>query len=404
MASAWVERAQNGDEEAIAHLLNTALRPYHLHTTATVQDGNLSLVIKGNPTPPQSTLLPLLYRGLLKLRLTTLRTVSIAMHEAEGEVAVWTATAPGTRRGLLKGLAEYGDAGAIAQILTGALVHKRVAVQAQRNDDHLTLRLTANPLPDTFTLLTLVKRELATWDTQLLQTIEVQGYEATAEEPRWIETINPKTVSLAAAVPTHPRPQPKSSSSKPAPAVWTFKFETPKLVLIGFLLAYGLFGAQHYNFSDFINGTNPLMMFIHNVNLIFHEAGHTIFSMFGLFIKLLAGSGMQIAVPTVICGYFVFTRQFFAAAVALCWVGENFWDVSVYIKDAQEKALPLLGGEGVLHDWHMILMMLRKLQYDDAIGNAAFAIGSVIYAFAIFLGVFYAQIQPNKTELSKPQH
>jgi hypothetical protein len=178
----------------------------------------------------------------------------------------------------------------------------------------------------------------------------------------------------------------------------------PKLSLIGFLLAYGLFCARHYNFSDFINGTNPLMMFIHGVNLIFHEAGHTIFSMFGQLIHLLAGSGMQIAVPAVITGYFFFTRQPFAAAVALCWVGENFWDVSVYIKDAQERALPLLGGEGVLHDWHFILVILRCLDKDDAIGNTAFMIGTLIYGFAIFLGVFYAQIQPqpkNQNLLSK---
>ena len=403
MATEWVERAQSGDEAAITHLFNRVLQPHHLQTTATVRDGNLALVVQGKPAPPQPTLLPLLYHGLLKLRLANIRTVSVAVQEAEGEAAVWTAEIPGNRRGVLKGLAEYGDDRAIAHLLTQALTHKHVTVQAQHNDDHLTLRLMGDPLPDTFTLLTLLKREMASWHTQLFQTIEVQGYAAGAEEPQWVErveTLNPKIAAPAVGS----RSQRKSISNKPTPAVWTFKFETPKLVLIGFLLAYGLFGAQHYNFSDFINGTNPLMMFIHNVNLIFHEAGHTIFSMFGLFIKLLAGSGMQIAVPAVICGYFAFTRQPFAAAVALCWVGENFWDVSIYIKDAQEKALPLLGGEAVLHDWHMILMMLRQLRYDDAIGNATFAIGSVIYAFAIFVGVFYAQIQPRNAEQSETQN
>jgi hypothetical protein len=402
MTAEWVERAQRGNEEAIAHLFNRVLHPHHLQVTATVRDGNLSLVVQGKPAPPPPNLLPLLYRGLLKLRLAHIRTVSVVVQDAEGEAAVWTAEIPGNRRGVLKGLAEYGDDGAIAHLLTQALTHKHVTVQAQHEDDHLTLRLIADPLPDTFTLVTLLKREMASWNTQLFQTIEVQGYATGAKEPQWVETLNPK-ISTPAVVPAGSRSPQKSMSSKPAPAVWTFKFETPKLVLIGFLLAYGLFGAQHYNFSDFINGANPLMMFIHNVNLIFHEAGHTIFSMFGLFIKLLAGSGMQIAVPAVICGYFALTRQPFAAAVALCWVGENFWDVSIYIKDAQEKALPLLGGEAVLHDWHMILMMLRKLQYDDAIGNATFAIGSAIYAFAIFVGVFYAQIQPRTLERSETQ-
>ncbi len=174
---------------------------------------------------------------------------------------------------------------------------------------------------------------------------------------------------------------------------WTFNFDPFKLGFIVALAAYGFFCAPHYTVTGFINGTNFLMMFIHGVNLIFHEAGHTLFMIFGRFLHILGGSLLQILIPSVISGYFFYTKQPYAGAVALCWTGENFWDVSIYIKDAQLRLLPLLGGENVLHDWHFLLLDLRLLTQGQLIGGIAYAIGVIIYAIAIFTGVYYAQIK-----------
>jgi len=44
--------------------------------------------------------------------------------------------------------------------------------------------------------------------------------------------------------------------------------------------------------------------FIDAVNLIFHEAGHIIFSFFGMFIHVLAGSAFQVALPLFISFFF----------------------------------------------------------------------------------------------------
>ncbi|MBD1909539.1 MULTISPECIES: hypothetical protein [unclassified Leptolyngbya] len=396
MTSALVELARQGDEEAIAQLLNHALQAQHIDTTVVFDDGYLKLGLESATTPAQEELVPLVVRGLLKLQIPGVRTVTLMARELGGAEPDWIVNFTGHQRGLLKGLAEWGDEGAIAQLLNKALAHKQITTQVQLKDEHLILTLHADPLPDQRIALTLLQRELASWSTQRFQVIEVRGQRSKSSQPEWMTSFTPQAVAVAAVKRT-PGANVQKTRAPKSPAVWTFKFNYPKLALISLLAFYGLFCARDYNFDDFVNGTNPLMGFIHGVNLIFHEAGHTIFSMFGQLIHLLAGSAMQIAVPAFMSGYFFFTRQSYAGAVALCWVGENFWDVSIYIKDAQEQALPLLGGENVLHDWHFILVMLWQLKNDDAIGNTAYGIGTLIYAFAVFLGIFYAQIQPKSS-------
>ncbi|QZZ23390.1 hypothetical protein J5X98_05670 [Leptothermofonsia sichuanensis E412] len=166
-----------------------------------------------------------------------------------------------------------------------------------------------------------------------------------------------------------------------------------KVAFVVVLALYGLFGASSYTVERFLEGGDRIMMFLHGVNLIFHEAGHVIFAIFGRFLHILGGSLMQFLVPAGIAGYFFFHRQLYASAVTLCWAAQNLWDVSIYIKDAQERALPLLGGEAVLHDWHFLLLDLNLLTQDQLIGNLVFWIGTLLYLAAILAGLYYAQIR-----------
>ncbi len=50
------------------------------------------------------------------------------------------------------------------------------------------------------------------------------------------------------------------------------------------------------------------------------------------------------------------------------WVGQNCWNISVYIKDARAQELPLLGGGE--HDWALLLGQAGWLRWDQAIGGA----------------------------------
>ena len=107
--------------------------------------------------------------------------------------------------------------------------------------------------------------------------------------------------------------------------------------------------------------------FLHLPDLVFHEAGHIIFSPFGRFITVLGGSLMQVLVPV---------------------------DLAPYIADARALQLILLGGhtgaevEG--HDWEYILTQLRVTHLDHQIGMTAYAIGLLIMIGSLALAVRFA--------------
>ena len=133
--------------------------------------------------------------------------------------------------------------------------------------------------------------------------------------------------------------------------------------------------------------------FIHNINLVFHEAGHWIFRPLGQTIGIFGGSLMQCLMPLIVMIQFLRQRDNFGASVGLWWFGQNFLDVAPYIYDAWDKKLPLLGGiigqeNPNHHDWHNLLTRFDSMQYHDEI---AFYVG---YSgiFLICLSLIWAGI------------
>lgn len=128
--------------------------------------------------------------------------------------------------------------------------------------------------------------------------------------------------------------------------------------------------------------------FIDNVNLIIHEAGHVIFSLFGEFIQLTGGSLLQIIFPIVFTYYFYRQQEYFSASLLLFWVGQNIINVSVYVSDAIVMQLPLLGGDSSMHDWNNILQMSGLIRYTDNIGLGIFILGIIVIIYAIFSSLY----------------
>ena len=129
--------------------------------------------------------------------------------------------------------------------------------------------------------------------------------------------------------------------------------------------------------------------FLHLPDLVFHEAGHVIFSPFGRFTMVLGGSLFQILVPAICAVSFAWQYQnWFGAAVTTWWAGQNFVDVAPYIADARALKLTLIGGrtgaevEG--HDWEYLLTSLGWLHLDRTLGHAAQIAGTVVMAGALF--------------------
>lgn len=131
--------------------------------------------------------------------------------------------------------------------------------------------------------------------------------------------------------------------------------------------------------------------FLHLPDLIFHEAGHIIFSPFGSFMTVLGGSLLQVLIPLVAAYTFIRQEQSYSAAVCVWWCGQNLVDLAPYIADARALRLTLIGGktgaevEG--HDWEFILTQLGVTHLDRSIGTWTHAIGMLVMVSALAFAV-----------------
>ncbi len=132
----------------------------------------------------------------------------------------------------------------------------------------------------------------------------------------------------------------------------------------------------------------------HNVDLIFHEAGHVLFMPFGRIMTILGGSAFQILVPLMLVFAFLVTnKDGFAASICLWWTGQSTMDIAPYIADSRALMLPLLGGgtgadRPGSHDWENLLKYWGVLDKDIQIARGVDAIGSGILLLALAWGAY----------------
>jgi hypothetical protein len=132
--------------------------------------------------------------------------------------------------------------------------------------------------------------------------------------------------------------------------------------------------------------------FMHNINLVFHEAGHVLFRPFGDFMTVLGGSLGQLLVPLVVAAAFLLkNRDPFGASVGVWWLGVSFKDLAPYIYDASRLVMPLLGGvTGAdvpgYHDWNNILVRLDLLWADHIIAKWSDHAGATLIAAFMLWG------------------
>lgn len=134
--------------------------------------------------------------------------------------------------------------------------------------------------------------------------------------------------------------------------------------------------------------------FMHLINLPFHEAGHIIFMPLGGFMMTLGGSLLQVLIPLICAGAFLFQQDDrFGASACVWWAGESLLDLSPYIDDARSLQLMLLGGpaaevEG--HDWEAILTALGWLHLDHSLARLAWHLGAALMIGALMWGAVQA--------------
>ena len=167
-----------------------------------------------------------------------------------------------------------------------------------------------------------------------------------------------------------------------------FVFYGRAAVFIGIVV----WGWQFIN-MDFINNPNELgNSFMHRVNLVFHEAGHVLFTPFGWFMTKLGGTLGQLLMPIiVILTFLIKNKNNFGATVGLWWLGQSFMDCAPYIDDAMNQQLVLLGGvtgadRPGYHDWNNILIEIDKLESHREIATAFDTTGTVLTLMAFTWG------------------
>ena len=139
--------------------------------------------------------------------------------------------------------------------------------------------------------------------------------------------------------------------------------------------------------GDPLNPTLSQNIF-HTLNLVFHEAGHTLFMWGGNFIYIIGGSLFQILVPLVIALYFWGRNEIFETSIILMWVAANVYEVGVYMSDAKERVLPLLGDNPDSHDWYAIFSDLNILHSATSIGSLVVDLAFVVLIFSAILGLY----------------
>jgi hypothetical protein len=133
---------------------------------------------------------------------------------------------------------------------------------------------------------------------------------------------------------------------------------------------------------DFAASSGALR-FLHGIDLAIHEAGHAFALILPRFFYILGGSALQVLLPAVCALTFLHQRQIASFAVALFWTGESITDVAIYMADAKKQALPLLGGDGTVHDWNYLLGQLHLLGWAPSLARLTFGVGILLITAAL---------------------
>lgn len=121
--------------------------------------------------------------------------------------------------------------------------------------------------------------------------------------------------------------------------------------------------------------------FLDGVNLLIHEAGHVVFSLFGRTAHFLGGTLLQLILPAAFTISFFLREQRYEAGITGIWFCESVMYTAEYMADAQAQRLPLVGGH--IHDWHWLLSRWGVLSYSEGLGTVLHGAASVGAVFCV---------------------
>lgn len=149
--------------------------------------------------------------------------------------------------------------------------------------------------------------------------------------------------------------------------------------------------------------------FLHLPLLVFHEAGHAIFSFLGTWMTVAGGTLMQLIMPAALwSGPWHTNRDAFGATLGSWFFGVSLLDVAPYVYDALQPRLTLLSGKDGTsgpHDWIFLLSSGGYLPQAQRLGQLVYWSGAAVVVASIALGarVLWRQYQSHFRRGSRSQ-
>jgi hypothetical protein len=152
-------------------------------------------------------------------------------------------------------------------------------------------------------------------------------------------------------------------------------------------IEYNIFLAVDY---IHVSWFSIIYFLLDNLTLIIHEAGHTLFGIFGWrFFTVLGGTLLQILLPFIIFIACWRKNSVIGAQASLYWTGFGWLTAAGYAADAYEQKLPLIGNlPKSSHDHLNLLSDLNILNHYKAVAWVMFSIGTLVLITGIILPVF----------------
>jgi hypothetical protein len=130
---------------------------------------------------------------------------------------------------------------------------------------------------------------------------------------------------------------------------------------------------------------------IDGANLIFHEAGHAIFSFFGPhWVEIAGGSVFQTLLPFSLALIAWRQERPLTVALLLLWTGQTLINTSVYAGDALKQQLPLIA-DNAIHDWNHLLWHFGLLKHTALIASLIRGWGWLTMLLGLAYGLWFTR-------------
>jgi len=162
-----------------------------------------------------------------------------------------------------------------------------------------------------------------------------------------------------------------------------------EIVFYGFLVYVFFLAADRYGDIWSYQKPSILIFIFHWIFLYVHEGGHFLFSFFGRTLSILGGSFWQVMFPFL--SFLIALRDSpRIAPFPMFLTGFNLMAVSLYMRDAPSRRLPLLGGDKGRHDWGNLFRQWDMLDSAVDVADWTYWIGIISCVASIGVGLFLA--------------